>query len=232
MTLETPSILASIDFFGTTFDQSLFGAYNHYNAWDPGTNQYWQSSMSVYGDTTIHIAPTTLTLATNINYPVTVTLNGVQIGLGSSHLWGGQTYTITANGAPGYTFDHFDYNGQTYGSPATIQMNTNGVLTAYYNGNPPPVYHTLTLFAYDCYFGEQLPAGIYIDGQPVGTGYAQYQVQEGFHTIEFDSSVWNDWWNTYSNLYMVVDYNSGYQIGNPAWIYIGADDTIAAAYAP
>ena len=229
--------LASLSFFPSTYSSSIFS--NGYDAWyvdvnNPSNTGYKQGQMAVFGDGAIWLFHPQLTLQTNINYPVTFTINGEQAGLGNVHLWATQTYTIAANSAAGYTFDHWTYNGQYLSNSPTItmQISTNGQLEAYYTGSPLPVYHMITLEAYDCYFGEELPAGIYVDGQQVGSGFAQVQVLEGYHTIDFDSTVWNEQWNTYANLYNINDFTIGRGYGTSAYIYIQSDDLIGGSYAP
>ncbi|MBE3116597.1 PKD domain-containing protein [Candidatus Bathyarchaeota archaeon] len=45
--------------------------------------------------------------------------------------------------------------------------------------------------------GVQLNSNIYVDGNWVGTGYAGLQVSYGWHYIEADSYVWDDYYGTY-----------------------------------
>ncbi len=90
--------------------------------------------------------------------------------------------------------------------------------------------------AFDAY-GDQLYPNIYVDGNYVGTGYAQLQVMIGPHTIAVDGTTWNGNYgcDTYFNFYAdyVWDGNSWVLNGNiwdnPLPVYIDTD-TVAVAY--
>ena len=52
-------------------------------------------------------------------------------------------------------------------------------------------------------------AGIYVDGNYVGSGYVSMQVPLGYHTISVDDVVWNDYQQCYSNFFCWWDSNTG-----------------------
>jgi hypothetical protein len=121
------------------------------------------------------------------NYPVDV-----------SHAWtqaGVKTITVTAESQNGIS-----------SSPRYHQVTIN---------NPEPVYHDLTVEAYDELIGVlygypyYLQPEVYIDGIPRGTAPLTVTVQEGVHDVFVDYYVWDPWLNSYV-YYQYTWYDDGY----------------------
>ena len=76
-------------------------------------------------------------------------------------------------------------------------------------------------------------AGIYVDGNYVGSGYVSMQVPLGYHTISVDDVVWNDYQQCYSNFFCWWDSNTGLNgYSNSGTWQITANDYINFYYLP
>ena len=139
---------------------------------------------------------------------------------------GGTPYSVTAVPDPGYILDYWRLDGQPAGSDTTIivPMNSDRTLEAFFREGQ--VYHTLTVDAYDGYFGNPLSPGIWIDYDFKGYGYVSIPVTEGMHIVLVEDPVWND--------YGFYDYFSyftdGY--GNGANHPVYSNTYITAVYYP
>ena len=62
-----------------------------------------------------------------------------------------------------------------------------------------PVYHSLTLWAFDSYYWYDLNPNVYVDSTFVGTAPVYVQVLEGEHTVSVDESTYNPYstWTQY-----------------------------------
>jgi uncharacterized repeat protein (TIGR02543 family) len=79
-------------------------------------------------------------LSSNVGSP-TFYLDGSAQSTGDVNVWP-KAYSVSVSSIPGYTFDHFSYNGGNYGSnPSTIGLFFSGTLTAHYT----TTYHSLTV---------------------------------------------------------------------------------------
>jgi hypothetical protein len=140
---------------------------------------------------------------------------------------GGTPYSVTAVPDPGYVLDYWRLDGQPAGSDTTIivPMNSDRTLEAFFREGA--VYHTLTVDAYDGYLGNPLYSGIWIDGDLKGYGYVSVPVTEGWHIVEVEDPVWNDYFGFYDYFSYFTD---GY--GNGANHPVYSDTYITAVYYP
>jgi len=134
---------ASISFFGTTFTSSIF--YTGYNCWLPAGGMYNHSgwypqdfgggtlnSMHVFGDGAAFLFQPTITFSANNGLSPTFYLDNRPCS-SQVNVWDPEVYTISASSIPGYTFDHFTYNGQNLGNPSNVELLASGTITAYYD---------------------------------------------------------------------------------------------------
>jgi hypothetical protein len=138
----------------------------------------------------------------------------------------GTPVSVMANPDSGYVLDYWLLDGNNVGTqnPITVTMDSNHTLQA--NFREGAVYYTLTVDAYDGYFSNPLYPGIWIDGDLKGYGYVSVPVTEGWHLVEVEDPVWND--------YGFYDYFSyftdGY--GNGANHPVYSNTYITAVYYP
>jgi hypothetical protein len=134
--------------------------------------------------------------------------------------------SVTAVADDGYVLDYWLLDGQPAGSqnPKIVTMDGDHSLQA--NFRPGATLHWLTADAYDGYVWSPLYPTIYVDGTPF-YGYAQVQVEEGWHSILVDDPVWDDYWGTYAYLSYFTD---GY--GNGAYRPVYGDTYTTAVYYP
>jgi len=141
--------LAAHDFFGDWYTSSiLYGEDGEgYHAWWPGgggkDEGYYPGYMRVFGDGSIWVFQPKITLTSSPSLSPTFYIDGEPHSTGDIHVWAPKTYTISVSDVPGYVFDHFSYNGQNLGRPATIQLLEDGAFTAHYN----IAYYSLTISA-------------------------------------------------------------------------------------
>jgi hypothetical protein len=133
------------------------------------------------------------------NYPVNLSHTWTQAGV--------YTITVTAQSQNGIS-----------SSPLWTQITIN---------NPDPVYHWLTVEAYDQMTGYDLYPTVYIDGVPRGTAPLTLSVTEGWHNVEVDYWVWNEWFSWYE-YFQYLWYYGGYGPSVPVY----HDQYASAWYAP
>ena len=125
------------------------------------------------------------------------------------------TYTIAV---PSYgLFEYFDIAGTiVYDNPATITIEQNQavIIIAHYSDHP---YAWLNIGTYDQQINP-VDANIYIDNNWVGDGYASVYLPIGTHAFTTDTSVWDDYLQTY--VYVV----------NSNWNGVLSGTTNAAVY--
>jgi len=90
-----------------------------------------------------------------------------------------------------------------------------------------PTYHSLTICAEGAF--NHLPAigaGIYVDGNYVGSGYATLQVTQGSHQIAFDTYYRGvPFWHFHD--FHDGTFDDGY---NNYYVYFNSDHTIVGLY--
>lgn len=138
----------------------------------------------------------------------------------------GTPVSVTANPDSGYVLDYWLLDGNNAGTqnPITVTMNSDHNLQA--NFREGAVYHTLTVDAYDGYFGNPLYPAIWIDGDLEGYGDVSVQVTEGWHLVEVEDPVWNDY-GFYDYFWYFTD---GYGNGENHPVY--SNTYITAVYYP
>jgi len=144
--------LATHDFFGDWYTSSiLYGEEgDRYHAWWSGTppdyedKGYWEGYMRVFGDGTILVFQPKITLAANHGLSPTFYLDGEPHSTGDIYVWPTKFYTITVSDVPGYVFDHFSYDGGTWGPEPSLQLPHSGAFTAHYS---PIQYFALSISA-------------------------------------------------------------------------------------
>jgi hypothetical protein len=147
---------ASWDVFDTAFGNSPLNGGEFETYWPKnyppnGPWAHWESGyMHVYGNVHIKLHPLlTISARDNYNnqlYP-TFYVNGQPVSTGSGRVGPG-TYAFDVSGLTGYTFSrfYFDYgssSAEVNYKPRDQTINTDCVLTVYYNG--APTYHTLSV---------------------------------------------------------------------------------------
>jgi hypothetical protein len=158
--------------------------------------------------------------------PIYYTLSISSSGEGHTDPTGEQQYPdytyahVVADADPGWTFDYWLLNGTNAGTNPSIDvyMDANYILQANFREETPPVYHWLTINAYDEY-GYPLSPNVYVDtvwyyGAPV-----TIQVTEDWHIVEVEDPY--VYW-------CLVEFSDGY--GNGASRPIYSDTTITAYY--
>ncbi len=126
---------------------------------------------------------------------------------------------VTAYANGGYDFDYWLLDGNSYAqNPITVTMNSNHTLQAFFCEETPPVYHWLTVEAYDEYEYELNP-GVWVDSGWAGYAPVTVQVLEGWHTVEVEET-WLYW--------RLVEFSDGYGNGDSRPVY--SDKTITAYY--
>jgi hypothetical protein len=124
---------------------------------------------------------------------------------------------VTAYANGGYDFDYWLLDGDPYTqNPITVTMNSDHELQAFFCEEP--VYHWLTVDAYDEYEYELNP-DVWVDGDWVGSAPVMVSVTEGWHTVEVEDP-WLYW--------QLVWFSDGYDNGESRPVY--SDTTITAYY--
>ncbi|MCW4045308.1 MAG: hypothetical protein NWE94_07325 [Candidatus Bathyarchaeota archaeon] len=90
---------------------------------------------------------------------------------------------------------------------------------------PPPTHHWLSVTAADDPSGYPLNPNVYVDGQWVGTTPVYVWVQDGWHYVQVDNCVWNDYLQCYDYFWWFNPGNS-----NPEYIQVSLMDTYTTAY--
>ncbi len=126
--------------------------------------------------------------------------------------WVGASHAWSANGIYTITVTAQDYDG-TWSNPNYYTINI---------GNQP-VYHYLTVEAYSMLIGTGFPLypHVLIDSVDYGTAPVTVYVQEGWHDVELDYSVWNSYINC-DTYFDHVTYDDGYNYygyGSPVPVY-------------
>jgi hypothetical protein len=150
--------------------------------------------------------------------------------------WGdGSAPTVTTN--PN-SVPHTWTSANAYTISVTAQSQ-NGVYssTSYYGitiNNPNPVYHYLTVQAFSEWagWGNGLSPNVRIDGIDYGPAPVTVYVLEGWHDIEVDYWVWNQylWCDSYFDYMWYDDGYTGYGYGTHVPVY--HDQTATAWYFP
>jgi PKD repeat protein len=109
----------------------------------------------------------------------------------------------------------------------------NGVISSprYYGvaiNNPQPVYHQLTIYAFNEFQGNEYP-NVYLDNNYIGTAPLSVQVTEGYHTVAVEDPVWDQFWFAYGGFQYMVDQNNNYY-GSFASVPIYSDTTLYVYY--
>jgi hypothetical protein len=148
--------------------------------------------------------------------------------------WGDNSYSTAQNlsGQP-VQVSHSWSSAGIYTVTVTAQ-NDNGVQSnpAYYYVNiVSPVYHYLTVEAYDLYTASPLHPNVYIDSVPVGTAPVTVSVQEGWHDVQVDYWVWNELLN-WDDYFQYLWYDNGYTWGYGPSVPVYRDITATAWYSP
>jgi hypothetical protein len=94
-----------------------------------------------------------------------------------------------------------------------------------------PVYHLLTVEAYDLLTASPLHPNVSIDSVPVGTAPVTVSVLEGWHDVQVDYWVWNELLN-WDDYFQYLWYDDGYNWGYGPSVPVYRDITAAAYYAP
>ena len=72
-------------------------------------------------------------------------------------------------------------------------------------------------------------SNVWVDGNWVGTTPVTVTVDNGYHTVQVDTNLWDTYWNTWTSFQEMIDSNSnGYW--NPASILVTSDLTVTAYY--
>jgi hypothetical protein len=87
--------------------------------------------LKVYGNSYIKLYQPLLTLSANDGLSPTFYIDGQPLSTGNHRLIS-KVYTIDVSDIPNYAFTHFSYKGTNYGRPASIQIASDGELTAHY----------------------------------------------------------------------------------------------------
>ena len=139
----------------------------------------------------------------------------------------GTPVSVTANAYTNYVFDHWILDGGYYTqNPITVTMNSNHNLQAYFTYVPPPIYHQLTVLAYNQY-GYPGAVPLYIDGQYVGTTMNTYTVSQGNHQIYVASPLYEGYW---VHVFQYYYYGGTYNYNNPMTLSVTSDMTLIAYY--
>jgi hypothetical protein len=131
----------------------------------------------------------------------------------ASHSWSsGAIYTVTVTAQS---------DDGTWSSPNYFTVNIEN----------QPVYHLLTVEAYDLLTASPLHPNVSIDSVPVGTAPVTVSVLEGWHDVQVDYWVWNELLN-WDDYFQYLWYDDGYNWGYGPSVPVYRDITAAAYYAP
>ncbi|PVX23465.1 MAG: hypothetical protein CW691_10545 [Candidatus Bathyarchaeum sp.] len=157
--------LASQAYFGVPLDSTVLYE-SGYDCWWPGGNwnppvewlsepgfypedylehlppETTKNKMMIFGDSYIKLHQPMLTLSAPGVPPPTFYIDGQSHSLGSCRLLSG-IHTVDVSDVPGYTFSHLSFKSTNYGRPATMQIASDGELTAHYT--PQQTYYTLSI---------------------------------------------------------------------------------------
>ena len=144
---------------------------------------------------------TTVTARYYANPPPQYDLSVSSSGGGSTSLSGDNWYTpqivpVTAypDYGNGYAFNYWLVDGWDahYENPINVPMSGSHTLQANFA-------QTSVWFSADTYdqVGNNLPANIYIDSNWIGCGSGATLVSIGWHYLDADGWVWDDYWGTY-----------------------------------
>jgi hypothetical protein len=133
---------------------------------------------------------------------------------------------VEAIANPGYSFDHWNLDGNNVGSDYQIwlAMENDHILQAVFS--PEVTYHWLTVYSYDLDDpGFNLYPNVYIDSNWAGTTPVTIQVTEGVHTICVDNPYTDENWNTHAFFMW-----SNNDQNDPTNIAVMSDTQITALY--
>jgi hypothetical protein len=197
--------------------------------------------MNIYGNGNIYLGPSNPCCVT----PPSVSSNAPWPGLTNNY------YQFTASSTDSYDDNqniHYTFNwgdnsystaqnpsGQpvqvshSWSSPGLYTVvvtaqNDDGVQSNpahYYVNIVSPVYHYLTVGACSAYTACPLYPSVYVDGNYVGTAPLTISVLEGWHYVEVDYWVWNQWLScdSYFDHLWYDDGYTGYGSGSPVPVY-------------
>lgn len=138
------------------------------------------------------------------------------------------SHSISAASDTGGAFDYFDVNGVAYyDNPATVTITNETSVTVFYHYIPT---YTVYFSAIDYTYWISLYPNVCIDGNYVGTCPTSVQVSLGYHSITYDWQVWNDYIQSYDNIWCIgigVNWPS-----NGATVPIVADTNTCGIYMP
>ncbi len=214
---------------------ALTQGYNIHAALSAATQMLWQEdfcntsfyqglpdagNMVVYGDGTLYIASAPRYLTINCDSG-----QGYTQPTSKWYSYGSNAQVLAWQYA-GYYFDHWLVDGsqEVYTNPITVSMMSDHTIEAVYTTTP--TYHWVTVNAYD-YWGGQVDANIYIDGNYIGTGYASAQVTQGLHSIYCDDWAWSEYYN-YDVMFM--QFSDGGSNGQ--YYFINSESYLTAWYYP
>jgi hypothetical protein len=204
-------------------------AYNFTAQWDTYQDGY-DCYMNVYGNTNMYL------YAGGPDYASPPSVSGPTAGDSYTEYWFNAPSTDPMGHSLTYTFDwgdgssptitsdpydvpHTWYSSGVYPISVTAQSDT-GVCsspTYYYIGiDQEP---TLEVGTFD-QIGNGLAANILVDNNWIGCGYGSTPVSIGWHYIEVDSWVWDDYYSTYV-----------FPVSGNGWVFVGPDTYIHVYYA-
>ncbi len=141
----------------------------------------------------------------------------------------GTPVAVTANPDGGYVLDYWLLDGQNAGTQNPITVTMNGDHTLQANFREGTATHWLTVDAYDEWYYNELYPNVYVDSVWVGTAPVSVQVTDGWHYIEVDDWVWNEYYWCYDYFsYFSGDF--GYLYNNPIYVNVNGDKSATAWY--
>ena len=157
----------------------------------------------------------------------TIKMDGFEVGTTSSSLYlTPETHGFEGVDMQGFLYVLLDgYPPEEPEGPTLVEITSDETLTMNYEYNPNPSY-SLTVDAYEIYYGTWINPGVYIDFYFAGYAPITISVTEGYHYITVDVSWGSFGLSPYDP--PLCDGSNWYYNGDPIPVY--ADTHVTAYY--